>query len=75
MKAPNLGLGNILDKIRHWFQIADDTAITTALEGYNQLLCNVFTKWTSWTDLLIRIDKCHTLGMKKSTTGSICHML
>ena len=64
----------ILDKIRHWFQFADDTDITTALEGDKQLLSNVFTKWTSWADLVIRIDKCHNFGMKKSATGSIQYL-
>ena len=62
-----------LDKIlspRHWFQFADDTAIIT-LEGDNQLLCNVFSKWTSWADLIIIVDKCRIFGMKKSATGSI----
>ena len=27
---------------KHWFQFANDTAIVTALEKDNQLLCNVF---------------------------------
>ena len=52
-------LGCVLDKTLspgHWYQFADYTAIITALEGDNQLLCNVFTKWTSWTDLIIRVD-------------------
>ena len=74
----NVGcLGYVLDKIlslRYWFQFADDTAIITALEGDNQLLCNVFTKWTSWADLIIRVDKCHTFGMKKLATGSIQYL-
>ena len=30
---------------RHWFQFADDTAIISAHEQDNQLLCNVFNKW------------------------------
>ena len=55
----------------HWFQFADDMAIVTALQEDNQLLCNVFTKWTTWADLIIRVDKCHTFGMKKSATASI----
>ena len=29
---------------KHWFQFADDTAIVTALEKDNHLLCNVFIK-------------------------------
>ena len=43
-------------------------------EGDNQLLCNVFTKWTSWTHPTIRVDKCHTFGMKKSATASIQYL-
>ena len=39
-----------------------------------QLLCNVFTKWTSWADLIIRVDKCHAFGMKKSAAGSIQYL-
>ena len=67
-------LGYVLDKILspcHWFQFADDTAIITALEEDNQLIDNVFTKWAN---LIIRVDKCHTFGMKKSATGSIQHL-
>ena len=30
---------------RHWFQFADDSAVTTANEEDNQLLLNLFTKW------------------------------
>ena len=56
---------------RHWFQFADDTAIVSALEEDNQLLCNAFNKWTTWGDLIIRIDKCHTFGVKKSATSSV----
>ena len=70
-------LGYVLDKILsppHWFQFAGDTAIITALEGDNQLLCNIFTKWTSWADLIIRVDQCPTFGMKKSATGSIQYL-
>ena len=54
---------------RHWF--ADDTAIVTALQEDNQLLCNAFSKWCTWADLSIRVDKCHTFGMKKSATSSV----
>ena len=32
----------------HRMQFADDTAIVTALESDNQLLCNDFLKWNSW---------------------------
>ena len=53
---------------RHWFQFADDTAIVTALEEDNQRLLNLFTKWSSWGDLEIWVDKCHSFGVK-----NICH--
>ena len=32
---------------KHWFQFVDDTAIVTALEKLNQLLCNVFNNGLS----------------------------
>ena len=50
---------------RHWFQFADDAAIISAHNEDNQLLCNAFSKWSSWADLYIRVNKCHTFGMKK----------
>ena len=53
---------------KHWFQLADDTAIVTALESDNQLLVNVFSKWSQWADLKVRVDKCHVFGMKKEKT-------
>ena len=40
---------NISSSPRQWFQFAVDTAIVTADEGDNQLLCNVFSKRTSLT--------------------------
>ena len=61
-------MGYVFDttfKPRSWFQFADDTCIVSAHEEDNQLLCNAFTKWTVWADLKIRVDKCHTIGMRK----------
>ena len=55
---------------KHWFQFADDTTIATALESDNQLLLNVFTKWSNWTDFTIRVDKCHVFGIRKNKTDS-----
>ena len=55
---------------KHWFQFADDITIVTALGKDNQLLCNGFMKWTTWTDLIVRDDKCHTFGIKKTKTKS-----
>ena len=56
---------------RHWFQFADDTAIVTALEEDNQRPLNLFTKWSSWADLEIRVDKCHSFGVKKYLSSAI----
>ena len=67
-------IGYIAEKIlspRHWFQFADDTAIVTALEEDNQRLLNLFTKWSSWADLEIRVDKCHSFGVKKYMSSAI----
>ena len=50
----------------HWFQFADDTALISAED--NQHLTNVVSKWCTWEDLSIRAEKCHTLGMKKSSS-------
>ena len=55
---------------KHWFQFAEDTAIVTALEKDNQLLCNAFIKWTTWANLIIRVDKCHTFGIRKTKRKS-----
>ena len=53
---------------RHWFQFPDNTAIVTALEEDNQCILNLFTKWSSWADLEVRVNKCHSFGVK-----NICH--
>ena len=59
---------------RHWFQFADDTAILSAHEGDNQLLCSVFNKWSTWADLNIRVEKCHTFGIKKQASKAIQYL-
>ena len=50
---------------RHWFQFADDAAAVTSLESENQILLNAFSRWCFWSDMIIRVDKCKTFGMKK----------
>ena len=55
---------------RHWFQIADETAIVTVLESDNQLLLNLFTKWANWAGLTIQVEKRPTFGMRKTRTES-----
>ena len=66
-------LGYIYDTLsspRQWLQFADDTAIVSSLESDNQLLLNLFSKWVIWADLSVRIDKCHTFGVKKTSSQS-----
>ena len=57
--------------IKHWSQFADDTVIITALESDNQHLLNLFTKWCSWPDLIAKISKRVTFGIKKSSTAPV----
>ena len=55
---------------RHWFQFADDSAITSSTEKDNKLLLNVFNKWCNWAGLIICVDKCSTFGIKKNGNSS-----
>ena len=56
---------------RHWYQFADAAAVISGLESKNQiLLMNVFARWCSWGDIIIRADKCHSFGLKKSGISS-----
>ena len=52
-------------------ETADDAAAVTCLENENQLLLNVFSRWCLWADMVIRVDKCHSFGIKKKGTMSI----
>ena len=65
--------GFALNKLNptHWFQFADDAAVITGLENENQILLNNFTRWCNWSGMKIRVDKCITFGIKKSTTSSV----
>ena len=54
---------------RHWYQFADDVAVVTGLEHENQVL-NAFNSWCTWADIVIRVDKCHSFGMKKVGSSS-----
>ena len=49
----------------HWFQFADNAAVITNGEKENQLLLNCFTRWCQWSNMIIRVDKCTTFGIKK----------
>ena len=58
----------------HWFQFADDAAVITGLENENQILLNHFTRWCTWANMIIRVDKCSTFGIRKSSTASIQYL-
>ena len=49
---------------RHWYQFADDAVAVTGLEHENQVPLNAFSRWCTWADMIIRVDKCHSFGMK-----------
>ena len=57
-------------KPKHWFQFADDAAITTGEEYETQILRNAFTAWCSWAKMTLRIDKCKSFGVSKVNSTS-----
>ena len=46
-------------------------AVVSGQENENQLLLNRITLRCQWADLIIRVDKCVTFGMKKVRTKSV----
>ena len=75
-KCKQLGLSShdkldCLFKPIHWFQFVDDAAVVATNESKNQLLWNCFTKWCTWSDMNIRVDKCVTFGIKKFSSRSL----
>ena len=41
----------------HWFQFTDYAAAITGLENETQILLNHFTRWCTWANMIIRVDK------------------
>ena len=64
---------NFLNPV-HWFQFADDAAVITGQESENQHLLNRFTIWCQWSNMLIRVEKCSTFGIKKLLTKSVQYL-
>ena len=54
----------------HWFQFADDAAVISTQESENQHLLNRFSIWCQWSNMVIRVDKCSTFGIKEALTKS-----
>ena len=55
----------------HWFQFADDAAVISSQEKENQILLNRFSVWCQWSNMIIRVDKCSSFGIKKHSSKSI----
>ena len=55
---------------RNWLQFADDAAAISGLESENQTLLNAFSRWCKWSGMTVRVDKCHTFGIKKVNGSS-----
>lgn len=54
---------------RHWLQFADDAVAVTRLEKENQILLDAFARWCSWSNLKVRVDKCHSFGLTNKNNG------
>ena len=59
---------------KYWSQFADDAAVVTGLESENQVLPNAFSCWCNWSNMIIRVDKCCTFGIRKIETSSIQYL-
>ena len=55
---------------RQWYEIAAAAAVISVLESENQILLNLFSRWCSWVDMIIRVDKWHSFGIKRSGNSS-----
>ncbi len=58
----------------HWFQFADDTAVISSQESENQHLLNRFSIWCQWSNMIIRVDKCSTFGIKTALTKPVQYL-
>ena len=57
---------------RNWFQLTDDAISIASLEGENQILSNLFSKWCRCSEMTELARKCHSCGIcKKGTTSTI----
>lgn len=56
---------------RSWLQFADDAAIISNCCKDAQALLNVFSSWCTWANMVIRLDKCCSFGMRKND-GEYC---
>ena len=55
----------------HCFPFGDDAAVISGQESENQILLNRFSIWCQWFEMIIRVEKCSTFGLKKCLTKSV----
>ena len=56
---------------KHWLQFAEDaTAISCSESNNNHILLNAFTRWCNWASMIIRVDKCKSIGIRRASTCS-----
>ena len=58
----------------HWFQFGDDAAVISGQESENQHLINRFIIWCQLSNMIIRVDKCFTFGIRKLCTKSVQYL-
>ena len=50
---------------RHWLKFTDDVAALAKQESENQTLLNAFNRCCTWSQMIIKVEKCHSFGRKK----------
>ena len=55
----------------HWFQFPNNAAIITSLENENLLLLDHLSRHCNLADMTIKVDKCSSFGIKKSSASSV----
>ena len=62
-KFTNFGYCTFKGFLPHnWFQFADDAVAVTSIEGENQILLNIFSKWCRWSEMTVKASKCYSLA-------------
>ena len=59
----------------HWFNL-QTMRLSSQLsqESENQHLLNRFSIWCKWADMIVRVDKCSTFGIKKVASKSVQYL-
>ena len=51
---------------QNWFLFADDAVTVTSVEGENQILLNLFSKWCRWSEMTIKASFTHLASIRKA---------